>query len=344
MSQPADVQLLGSGPSSFLCRVQGLALARQGETTVDHDPGEQPQCEEDADHEGCDLPAVVLSCPHTDSKDSRASLAVHEDGGRAVAFHGLSTGQVRSLRLVDVDVGWLRIDDRKFPLASAVRERRAACLDYRTATWSNTADPYLFGSRSRDMETPSVGICWCTLLLGPDVGCRSIREDRILAEAMASREDAEGLHGMFGLSINTAHRYANVVEHRGFTGFNSSAGRSAIADNDVMTRWFRSHWAEGDTWFYFEADADGWVTRQVELEGPPEMPIAAASLAEWEAAQRAGTLRDYEATFGSTAEIPVQEWDAHEPQDLAAEEFETVWLTARATCRERARARSTSGA
>lgn len=111
-----------------------------------------------------------------------------------------------------------------------------------------------------------------------------------------------------------------------------------------MTRWFRSYWAEEDTWFYLEVDAEGWVTRQVELQGPLEKPVAAASLAEWEAAQQAGTLRDYEATFGFTAEIPVHEWDAHEPQDLAVEEFETVWLTARAACQARARARSTHGA
>ncbi|WP_137980446.1 hypothetical protein [Streptomyces violaceusniger] len=111
-----------------------------------------------------------------------------------------------------------------------------------------------------------------------------------------------------------------------------------------MTRWFRSYWAEEDIWFYFEVAADGWVARQVELQGPLQEPIAAASLAEWEAAQRAGTLGDYEATFGGTAEVPVQEWDAHDPQDLTAEEFETVWLTARAACQARAQARSTHGA
>ncbi|GAA2345054.1 hypothetical protein SVIO_000610 [Streptomyces violaceusniger] len=123
-----------------------------------------------------------------------------------------------------------------------------------------------------------------------------------------------------------------------------SARPRDVTDNDAMTRWFRSYWAEEDIWFYFEVAADGWVARQVELQGPLQEPIAAASLAEWEAAQRAGTLGDYEATFGGTAEVPVQEWDAHDPQDLTAEEFETVWLTARAACQARAQARSTHGA
>jgi hypothetical protein len=111
-----------------------------------------------------------------------------------------------------------------------------------------------------------------------------------------------------------------------------------------MTRWFRSYWAEEDAWFYFEADADGQVTRQVERQGPLQKPITAASLAEWEAAQQAGTRAECEATFGATAEVAVHEWDAHEPQGLTVGEFETVWRTTRAICRARARARSPHGA
>ncbi|WP_328777407.1 hypothetical protein OHU17_35175 [Streptomyces goshikiensis] len=111
-----------------------------------------------------------------------------------------------------------------------------------------------------------------------------------------------------------------------------------------MRHWFRSYWPEEDTWFYFEVDADGWVARQVELQGPLERPLAAASLAEWQAAQQAGTLAGYEATFGATAEIPVQEWEGHEPHDLTLQEFETVWFTARAACRAGARNPSTDGA
>ncbi|WP_050375626.1 hypothetical protein [Streptomyces acidiscabies] len=110
-----------------------------------------------------------------------------------------------------------------------------------------------------------------------------------------------------------------------------------------MTRWFRSYWAEDDRWFYFEVAADGWVTRQVELQGPLQKPVAAASSAEWEAAREAGTLAEYEATFGVTAESPVDEWDGYEAQDLDAGEFEAVWVTARAAYRTRARVRAGRG-
>ena len=109
-------------------------------------------------------------------------------------------------------------------------------------------------------------------------------------------------------------------------------------------RWFRSYWSEEDTWFYFEADAEGWVTRQIELEGPHEKPVAAASLAESEAAERAGSLADYESLFGSTAGLPVHQWEGYEPEDLTVEAFENVWLTARAACQTRDRARSSDEA
>jgi len=111
-----------------------------------------------------------------------------------------------------------------------------------------------------------------------------------------------------------------------------------------MTRWFRAYWAEEDTWFYFEVDAEGWVIRQVDLQGPLERPLSAASLAEWQAAQQSGALADYETTFGATAEVPVHEWNGHEPHAITDEEFEAIWLTARAACRARARIRATRGA
>ncbi|GGT22181.1 MULTISPECIES: hypothetical protein [Streptomyces] len=111
-----------------------------------------------------------------------------------------------------------------------------------------------------------------------------------------------------------------------------------------MTQWFRCYWDEEDMWFCFEVDSDGWVTRQVELRGPHEEPVAAASLAEWEAALADGTLEAYESVFGATAEVPVQEWDGHDPHDLGVDEFEAIWLAARTACRARARINPVSGA
>ncbi|WP_435885865.1 hypothetical protein [Streptomyces subrutilus] len=91
----------------------------------------------------------------------------------------------------------------------------------------------------------------------------------------------------------------------------------------------RCYWDEEDTWFYFEADAEGWVIRQVELKGPELIPITAASLPEWQGARDAGRLNEYDNRFGITAELPVSEWEGHDPDPLTFEEFEEVWGSAR---------------
>ncbi|WP_432070657.1 hypothetical protein [Streptomyces sp. AA1529] len=96
-----------------------------------------------------------------------------------------------------------------------------------------------------------------------------------------------------------------------------------------MTAWMRCYWGEEDIWFYFEVDADGWVIRQVELQGPEPAPIAAASLAEWQQAHEAGRIEEYDSRFGITAEVPVPEWEGHDPEQLTFEEFEEVWGAAR---------------
>jgi hypothetical protein len=91
----------------------------------------------------------------------------------------------------------------------------------------------------------------------------------------------------------------------------------------------RCYWDEEDTWFYFEVDPEGRVTRQIELEGPELTPIAAASLEEWQRACEAGRPDEYGNRYGITAEPPVHEWEGHDPQPLTCGEFEEVWDTAR---------------
>ncbi|MET7518855.1 hypothetical protein ABZS88_36560 [Streptomyces sp. NPDC005480] len=38
----------------------------------------------------------------------------------------------------------------------------------------------------------------------------------------------------------------------------------------------------------------------------------------------AGRLDEYDSRFGITAELPVSEWEGHDPEQLAFEEFEEV--------------------
>ncbi|CAM5445224.1 MULTISPECIES: hypothetical protein [Streptomyces] len=104
-----------------------------------------------------------------------------------------------------------------------------------------------------------------------------------------------------------------------------------------MTTWVRCLWDEEDVWFYFELDADGYVTRQVELQGPGNKALAAASLAEWEQARREGRSAQYENVYGLTAEPAISEWEGHDPQSLSADEFEIVWSAARDELQDRQR-------
>ncbi|MFB6783279.1 hypothetical protein ACFCX0_39605 [Streptomyces sp. NPDC056352] len=96
-----------------------------------------------------------------------------------------------------------------------------------------------------------------------------------------------------------------------------------------MTTWMRCYWDEEVTWFYFEVDAEGWVTRQVELQGSELTPLAASSLDERQRAQQAGGLTEYERKFGVTAELPVSQWEGYEADQLTSQEFEEVWDVAR---------------
>jgi hypothetical protein len=104
-----------------------------------------------------------------------------------------------------------------------------------------------------------------------------------------------------------------------------------------VTRWLRSFWDEEAVWFYFELDTDGYVIRQVELQEPGSKSLAAASVAEWQEAQRDGRLAEYERVYGLTAALPLSEWEGHDPQWLSANEFEIVGSTARRQLQDRQR-------
>ncbi|MEV4869197.1 hypothetical protein [Streptomyces syringium] len=104
-----------------------------------------------------------------------------------------------------------------------------------------------------------------------------------------------------------------------------------------MTRWVRCFWDEEGVWFYFELDTDGYVMRQVELQEPGCRALAAAWLVECQEAQKAGRLAEYESAYGLTAELPISEWEGHDPQWLSANEFEVVWSQARRQLQDRQR-------
>lgn len=106
-----------------------------------------------------------------------------------------------------------------------------------------------------------------------------------------------------------------------------------------MTRWFSDHWAGDDIRRYFEVDDEGFVQRQVELEGPRREANTACSLREWENALRAGTIDQYYETYGMVDEWSLASGDYDDLQPSTEAEFKSVWEYARRACEAGSRSR-----
>lgn len=149
-------------------------------------------------------PALVraeLNSPHP-----ATALAV-----ALVAFHALTTQQLRFLQLTDIVDGRLRIGDRDIPLAAPVRTRLAAWLDHRGGTWPYSINPHLFINRRTAPRLIPTGPSFP--LLGSTLRAQALREDRILHEIHATGGDVRRICDFFGLSFSGATRYLGTVEH-----------------------------------------------------------------------------------------------------------------------------------
>lgn len=126
-----------------------------------------------------------------------------------VAFHALRNGQLRQLQLVDVRDGRLHVDGNVIVLAEPVRRRLNTWLAERARRWPATANPHLFISARTAVRTSAVSTPWIIDKLG--VRPQTIRQDRILQEAIATNGDVRRLADLFGISVGTAQRYADVI-------------------------------------------------------------------------------------------------------------------------------------
>ncbi len=145
------------------------------------------------------------------SPDSAVALAV-----ALVAFHALTSKQLRELTLADIVDGRLTLDGRVIPLAGPVRVRLAAWLDHRAATWPASINPHLFVSfKSAPRLTPAGRqFPWHKTNLRP----QALREDRILQEIHATGGDVRRLCDLFGLTVSSAVRYATTLSDPQLTG------------------------------------------------------------------------------------------------------------------------------
>lgn len=137
-----------------------------------------------------------------------------------VGFHGLRNGQLRSLLLTDIRDGRLHLADRTIVLAPPVRERLTAWLDYRGDRWPVSVNPHLFINTKSGVRTGHVSNVWINTTLG--MPCQTIREDRILHEAIATGGDVRRLCDLFGLSVKGAERYTGTLPHDDLDGEGAS--------------------------------------------------------------------------------------------------------------------------
>ncbi|HZD24210.1 MAG TPA: site-specific integrase [Acidimicrobiia bacterium] len=143
----------------------------------------------------------------TSTNPARAALAA------LIVFHGLRTGELRTLQLTDIHDRRLHIGDRIIPLSPIVQQRLTTWLDHRQQRWPHTNNPHLFIHFRTAARTDPVGNRWVKLTLNLPGGAQALRHDRILDEAIATGGDTRRLCDLFGLSIQQASRYtAGVIE------------------------------------------------------------------------------------------------------------------------------------
>lgn len=127
-----------------------------------------------------------------------------------MAFHAPRNNEIRMLKLTDVRDGRLLLPDRTVVLAAPVRDRLTGWLNERSGRWPNTVNPHLFINFYTAIRTCPVSVRWVSATLG--IPARTIREDRILHEALATRGDVRRLADLFGLTVQGAERYAHTTD------------------------------------------------------------------------------------------------------------------------------------
>jgi integrase len=126
------------------------------------------------------------------------------------ALHAARPGQIRTLRLDDVDLGNRRITvaGHERPLDDLTHRLVREWLDYRRQRWPNTANPHLLINRETALGHRPASHTWILNLRGLPGTVERLRIDRQLEEAMATGADPLHLAAIFGISDTSAVRYA----------------------------------------------------------------------------------------------------------------------------------------
>lgn len=127
------------------------------------------------------------------------------------AVHAARTKDIYSLHLEDIDTGNRRlvVSGRTRPLDDLTHQTLLTWLQFRHSRWPNTANPHLLINRATAATLGPVGRVWITKAFwGLTATLERLHVDRQLEEALAHGPDPLHLTAVFGLSDQTAIRYA----------------------------------------------------------------------------------------------------------------------------------------
>ncbi len=152
---------------------------------------------------------------------TEAAAAARNDPALWVAVtlagvHALLPGQIRHLRLDQVDLPGRRLDpgglDR--PLDEVTATAITSYLGFRNQRWPSTANPYLLITRKTAHTGEPASRFWMSRRFRRlPVTAAQLRDDRIVEEALAGRADPLHLAAVFGFGPRTGLRYAQAARH-----------------------------------------------------------------------------------------------------------------------------------
>jgi len=156
------------------------------------------------------LPAHLLT--------ATAEAADHDPALRAVValagVHALLPGQIRHLRIDQVDLSALRLDPEGLdrPLDEFTAAAIRSYLSFRGSRWPATTSPYLLVTRKTAHTGEPVSRFWMNRLFRDlPVTTGQLRDDRIVEEALVGRADPLHLAAVFGFGPRTGLRYVQAA-------------------------------------------------------------------------------------------------------------------------------------
>ncbi|MGW5380968.1 integrase [Nocardia sp. NPDC003999] len=165
-------------------------------------------------------PADFALLPMTDEEIHAVEQLATDPAWRVIvalaAENAARTGAIRHLKLTDVDLANRRITlaGRRQRLGDLGHRAIGRWLDHRRTAWPTTINPHVLVSPKTVHGTAPISQIFVNLRM-QRTGCTvdRIRGDRILHEALTAGPDPLHLTLVFGISHNTAARYATVAEH-----------------------------------------------------------------------------------------------------------------------------------